>query len=198
MTTPGRPGRPRSERARRAILTAALRLAERDGARGLSMEGIARSAAVSKETVYRWWHSKTEIVLDALAERGERVIPLADTGSLAGDLRSFLAATAAAADPATRRLLRVIAAEAATDPAAARLARDRFVATRRAALDEVLHRAVRRGELTDRHAAIAVDLIYGSLWYRLIFAVGELDGRWADAVTDAVAALAGPARPAPA
>jgi AcrR family transcriptional regulator len=35
------------------------------------MEAIAKRANVSKETLYRWWHSKTEVILDILAERGQ-------------------------------------------------------------------------------------------------------------------------------
>lgn len=85
------------------------------------------------------------------------------------------------------RLLRSIAVTAASDERAARQVRDRFIVTRRADLGQVLERAVARGEITDGYAALAVDLIYGSLWYRLIFRVGPLDYSWADAVADAIA-----------
>jgi len=76
------------------------------------MEAIAKRANVSKETLYRWWHSKTEVILDTLAERGQQTIPLPDTGTLRGDLRGFLRATVDSADPATVRLLHSIAAAA--------------------------------------------------------------------------------------
>lgn len=180
------PGRPRSETARRAILAATLELAGELGPRGLQMEAIARRAGVSKETLYRWWHSRAEVLLEALAERGEQTIPLPDTGSLGTDLREFLRATAVSADPATRQLLRALAAEAASDPAFAELARVTFLARRRAALAELLHRAIARQELTEAGADVWVDLIYGSLWYRLVFGVGPLDDTWADAIADAV------------
>jgi AcrR family transcriptional regulator len=182
-----RPGRPRSERARRAILAATLELAAAHGPRGLNMDAIAKRAGVSKETLYRWWPSKTELVLEALAERGEETIPLPDTGSLAGDLRAFLRATVASTDPTTQRLLRALAAEAATDTSTAGLIRDRFLARRRAALNELLLRAVTRSELTRADAAIALDLVYGSLWYRLIFDIAPLDNNWADNVARAIA-----------
>jgi AcrR family transcriptional regulator len=184
---PRSPGRPRSEKARRAILDATLALAAEEGPRGLHMEAIAKRAGVSKETLYRWWRSKTEVVLEALADRGQRTIPLPDTGSLPGDLRAFLHATVASGDDTTVRLLRALAAEAAADQRVAELVRDQFLATRRSALGELLQRAVARGEVTDEYAAIAVDLVYGSLWYRLIFEVAPLDLAWADAVADAIA-----------
>jgi AcrR family transcriptional regulator len=183
---PRRPGRPRSERARQAVLAAALAVVAEEGPAGLHMDAIARRAGVSKETLYRWWHTKTEVVLDALAERGQQTIPLPDTGTLPGDLRAFLRATVDSADPATRRLLHTIAAAAASDESTADQVRDRFLATRRAALGQILERAVSRGEITGDYGALALDLIYGSMWYRLIFRVGPLDYTWADAIAVAI------------
>src|SRR4051812_17961042 len=84
------PGRPRSEEARRAVLAASAHLVERDGYGTLTMEGIARSAGVSKQTVYRWWPSKAAVVLEALNEGAELLAPDPDTGSLESDLRPFL------------------------------------------------------------------------------------------------------------
>jgi hypothetical protein len=110
-----------------------------------------------------------------------------DEGSLRADLQVFLHATVSSADETTRRLLLVLAAEAASDPERAVLIRDRFLAVRRAALRQLLNRAITRGELEPRQAAVALDLIYGSLWYRLIFAVGDLDHAWADDVATLVA-----------
>jgi AcrR family transcriptional regulator len=177
------PGRPRSEEARRAVLRSALELAAEDG---LSMEAIAKRAGVSKETLYRWWRSKAEIVLEALAERGDETIPLPDEGSLEADLRAFLRSTVASGDAPTRRILRALAAEAAVNQDFADLMRESFLERRRAALRQLLERAVGRGELSNAEATVALDLVYGSLWYRLIFGVGSIDDAWADAVAGAI------------
>ena len=144
------------------------------------MEAIAKRAGVSKETLYRWWHSKTEVILDAMAEYGQRVVPLADTGTLSGDLREFLRATVGAVDSPTVSVLRHLAAAAAADEHEALQIRDRFLARRRAALGELLDRAAARGEISARQAALALDLVYGSLWYRLIFRTGPVDYAWAE------------------
>lgn len=181
-----RPGRPRSERARQAILAAALTLAAEEGPAGLRMEAIAKRAQVSKETLYRWWHSKTDVVLDALAERGQATIPLPDTGTLREDLRVFLRATVDSGDPTTVRVLYHLAAAAASDETLACQIRDRFLATRRGDLGQILNRAAARGEITSDYAAIAVDLVYGTLWYRLIFRIGSLDYTWADDMAAAI------------
>jgi AcrR family transcriptional regulator len=185
-----RVGRPRSEAARQAILAAAFELAADHRAGGLTMEAIADRAGVSKETLYRWWRSKAEVLLEALAERGEREIPVPDTGDLARDLRTFMRATARALEPRMRRVLRALAAQAAGDPAAGERIRDAFLFRRRAALASVLRPAVERGQLPAERADIALDIVFGSLWYRLLFPVGPLDRKWADSIADAVAGLA--------
>jgi AcrR family transcriptional regulator len=186
---PRRPGRPRSEVARKAILAATLELASELGPRGLRMEAIAKRAGVSKETLYRWWRSKGEVVLEALAERGDETIPISDTGSLPRDLRIFLRASVDSADPTVERLLRALASEAAQDPTMAALIRDNFLMRRRSALATILTRAVTRGELSRANAGMALDFVYGSLWYRLIFDIAPLDYAWADGVAKAIAAL---------
>ncbi|OHV55389.1 TetR/AcrR family transcriptional regulator [Pseudofrankia sp. BMG5.36] len=172
-----------------AVLEATLALAGEVGPAGLSMEAIAKRAGVSKETLYRWWRSKTEVILDAMAERGQETIPLPDNGTLPSDLRAFLRSTVESADHTTVRLLRAVAAAAATDQAVAHDVRDRFLVTRRAALGTLLDRAVARGELPDEHTTPLLDFVYGSLWYRLIFDVGPLDHTWADETVAAITAI---------
>ena len=66
--TSRRPGRPRSERARQAILRAAADLLLDEGTAQVSMDAVAERAGVSKATIYRWWPSKERLALDALLE----------------------------------------------------------------------------------------------------------------------------------
>jgi AcrR family transcriptional regulator len=112
----------------KAVLDAALALASEEGPGGLNMEAIAKRAGVSKETLYHWWRSKSEVILDALAVRGRQTIPLPDIGTLREDLRSFLRATVDSADATTVQLLHAVAAAAASDEAVAVQVRDRFLA----------------------------------------------------------------------
>jgi AcrR family transcriptional regulator len=185
-------GRPRSERARRAVLDAVMALATEHDASAITMEAISRRAGVSKDTLYRWWRSRTEVVLEALAERGQQTIAVPDRGSLDDDLRAFLHATAASATPPTRRLLRLIASEAAQDHDTATLVRARFVDARRAALRAVLSGGVARGELDGARIELLTDLIYGSLWYRIVFDVAPLDHAWADGIVDVLGPFRSP------
>ena len=57
-------GRPRSEKARHAILEAAAELLLSRGLGAVSMDAVAETAGVSKATIYRWWPSKEMLALD--------------------------------------------------------------------------------------------------------------------------------------
>ena len=59
------PGRPRSEKARRAVIKSTLELLEKNGFNDLSIEAVASRAGVGKATVYRWWSNKAELVIAA-------------------------------------------------------------------------------------------------------------------------------------
>ncbi|MCO5996426.1 TetR/AcrR family transcriptional regulator [Actinoallomurus rhizosphaericola] len=62
------PGRPRSERADKAIVDATLDLlAEEGGVAGVSIEAVAARAGVGKTTIYRRWPNKEALIIDALA-----------------------------------------------------------------------------------------------------------------------------------
>lgn len=62
------PGRPRSEEARQAVLEAADDLLVEIGYAAMTMKNIAERAGVGRPTVYRWWSSKAEILVEACAE----------------------------------------------------------------------------------------------------------------------------------
>lgn len=65
-----RRGRPRSAESERAILQAALDLlAGGQGPATISISAIARRAGAGKDTIYRRWSSKEDLLLDALASQ---------------------------------------------------------------------------------------------------------------------------------
>ena len=66
-TRPRGPGRPRDERAGRAILDAALELLAEVGPTGLSVEEVAARAGVSKATIYRRFQTKDDLVVGCLS-----------------------------------------------------------------------------------------------------------------------------------
>ena len=124
-----RPGRPRSEQARAAVLHAVDDLLVEVGYGAMTLKGIAERAGVGRQTVYRWWSTKAEILAEAVGYDAPQELAVTATGALSTDLRNFVEAlrtflTTSESGAAYRALL----GEAQHDPAvAALLARDDVV-----------------------------------------------------------------------
>lgn len=138
----------------------------------VTADEIAERAGTSKQTMYRWWQSKADVVLEALAEHA-RTIEAPELGSLEKDLDVFLAASFRLLNgpQGTASVLRGLMAEAQLDPDfAPRFAR--FIDARREMLTTIFRRHV-RGKKNAVEAA--VDMAYGTLWYRLLIGHAKLD-----------------------
>jgi AcrR family transcriptional regulator len=171
MTGGRAPGRPRSETSRQAILMAALELAADTGYAGLTIEGIAARAGVGKQTIYRWWPSKADVLLEALPAIADMQVPVRDHGSYRADLRAFLQASYELSDryPQIPGLLRALMAEAQLNREFGARFRSSFLDRRREALAVITNRARERGDLPDRPAPGTVsDIVFGIIWYRVL------------------------------
>jgi AcrR family transcriptional regulator len=186
-THAARRGRPRSEKARKAILDAAAELLLARGLSAVSMDAVAERAGVSKATIYRWWPTKETLALDALYTEWATVGPSPrDTGSLRGDLLAMLRPWARLTS--SRPYGRVIAAlitEAQTDPVFATEYRQRVVEPRRDQARAVFRRAIERGEIpAGTKVEVALDLLYGPLYHRLLHGHAPLNDRFTQDVID--------------
>src|SRR5882762_10995912 len=85
-----RSGNQRDEGARMAVLHAADDLLVEHGFGALTVEAIARRAGVAKQTIYRWWPSKVEILLDTLIEDSTKTIPVPAEQPTAAAIRGYL------------------------------------------------------------------------------------------------------------
>lgn len=90
----GKLGRPRSEEARRAVLGAVDDLLLEVGYTAMTMKGIAERAGVGRQTVYRWWSTKAEILFDASADDAGEELAIEPTGTALGDITAYLVALA--------------------------------------------------------------------------------------------------------
>ncbi|KOV25764.1 TetR family transcriptional regulator [Streptomyces sp. XY431] len=197
QTTPD-PSR-RNEQSRAAILTAAAELVAELGFGKLTIEKIAARAGVGKQTIYRWWPSKGAVVFDAFLAANENPsgsLALPDTGDLGEDLRTVLRLTALElADPAFDRTGRALTAEVLTDPALLRDYRERLLDPLLTVTRERLRTAREAGQLrADADLDLAVELLYGPLYYRWLHGLGPLDPGYADQVVAAVLGALGPVR----
>jgi AcrR family transcriptional regulator len=180
-------GRPREARADRAILGAALELIARAGVHGLRMDDVAARAGVGKAAIYRRYRSKSELVGAAVSALVSD-IAVPDTGSTRADLLALMReAVAVYSDPVRGGAMPGLIAAMREQPELAGTIRDGVVAKRRDALREVLLRGVARGDLrADLDVELALDMLGGALFYRLLVTGGPIDDRLARGVADSV------------
>jgi len=161
-------GRPRSERAERAILTATIELvASGMTVSEVSIEAIAARAGVGKTTIYRWWSNKEDLVADALATLKTPVPPLAGR-SVREDLIALLDVMRIdSANVDTRCVMNIAMSESDRYPELFAKFRKRAIEPRRRAIVEVLGRGARTGELrADIDVTLAMaSLTGGMLWH---------------------------------
>jgi AcrR family transcriptional regulator len=149
----------------------------------MTMQRIAREAGVSKQTIYRWWASPPEVLLEAIQERARTGIAVPDTGSLREDLAGFLAATVAVPRriPGLDVMLRALMAEAQYDPELAATLRRDLIDRRRAVLRSIFERAQARGEIANLSGAdLWLDVAFGVIWYRVLTGVGPRNAALAE------------------
>jgi len=184
-------GRRRNDAAREAILTASLRLLASREVREISIDAIAAEARVGKQTIYRWWPSKSAVLLDAMTQDARQRVPRPETGAVTDDVTAFLSATFRNARmQAVSRCLRAVAAEAERDPHAQKLLRE-FASDRRGELRDIFERGMARGDLPQSaDLNLLVDQAFGVLWYRMLMGHAGLTSNAAAGLARALVAQA--------
>jgi len=190
-------GRPRSEGCRHKILTAADTLLARDGFARMSIDGIAQFAGVGKATIYRWWPNKAAIVMEAMLASTEAEVHVPTSSFPEEDLIARIRRTIALFRSAKARVLTSLIGEAQFDPEVAQAYRKHLLGPRRAAMQAAIERAIDAGLLrSDLNMDMAIDLLYGPLFERLLLGHAPLDDAFErDFPPFAVAALRGAAAP---
>ncbi|QUQ66074.1 TetR/AcrR family transcriptional regulator [Kutzneria sp. CA-103260] len=177
----------RSERARESVLEAADDLLVEHGFAGLTVEKIAARAGVAKQTIYRWWPSKVDILLEAFGDDQAKALTPADHGSLAVDLREHLAAVAdflTTSDAGA--VYRALIGQAQHDPVLGTRLRDGHLAAQHARDRLPFERAVARQELpADTDIDPLVERLIGVVHYRVLVTGEPVSRDFTDALVDA-------------
>jgi len=160
----------RSEEARRAVLEAADDLLAEIGFAAVTIEGIAARAGVGKQTIYRWWQSKADILMDALLEDATQDLIPPDTGDLGSDLRihlSNLAKFLTQSDAGA--VFRALVGQVQHDPVLADRFRTDYL-TRQREVDRIpLLRSIERGQLARGvDLDLALDQLLGPIYFRVL------------------------------
>lgn len=175
-------GRPRSETARQAILEATKTLLETTTVRDLTIEAIARKAGVGKTTIYRWWSSKAAVVIDTLEASAPRA-RLTDCKSVTAAISEQVGLLIEQYHGPYGRIMAELIAEGQANPGVLAAFRERFLMRRRAVARDLIEYGKAIGEFDPNiDTDIACDMIYGSLYYRLLIGHLPLDQVFAEAL----------------
>ncbi|WP_158072973.1 TetR/AcrR family transcriptional regulator [Pseudofrankia sp. EUN1h] len=162
----------RSETARHAVLEATRDQLSECGYDKLSIDRVAAAAGVGKQTVYRWYPSKSALVAECALEGYFLAdsIAVPDTGDAYRDLRDWLRAFAEHnSEPHTASLFRAsVAATADSEDVAARF-HERFIGSLEEALAARMRAAERAGQIqAGSSPAVVAQALVGGMIYRVL------------------------------
>lgn len=173
-------GRPRNQATRAKILRAALLLAQKADLQRVSIEAIAEKAKVGKTTIYRWWPSKSAVIMEAFLEQVAPGIKYEKTDDPMNDvLLQMKRLYRTYSKPPGRTFLHLLAQSQFDDELSGELSK--YVRERRVAAKSALERAVLIGFLKPEiDLEIVLDQLYAPIFYRLIAGYGEVDDEFID------------------
>ena len=181
----GRPGRPRSEESRTAVLRATSELLHEVGLRAMTTEEIASRSGASKATIYKWWPNKYAVAFDAFLSEIMAESPDPDTGSARDDLTAVVRGLLRFYTGRSGRVFAQLVGEAQSDPLIQRELRTNLVDSRRELFRTIWERGIARGELrADADPDAAIDIAIGPALYRLMMGHAPLTDDAADALVD--------------
>jgi AcrR family transcriptional regulator len=179
----GRGRRPEAD-VRADVLEAVGAILLDEGMAGLTFERVARTASVSKTTLYKWWPSVGALALDGYFHAVEDRLAFADTGDLRADL---LGQVRAFAEVMTRtpggRVLAELIGRSQTDPDLAEAYRRLYSAERRRLAVLRLRAAQDAGQLReDVDPQVVIDQVWGAVYHRVLIPDEPVTEEFVDAL----------------
>lgn len=184
---PQTPHRRGAERTKE-IMRTTLELGQEIGYAKLSIEAVANRCGASKHTVYRRWPSKGALFLDSLLSLNEPDLDYPDTGDIHADLRAQIMTTVdLMGRPPYGPLFQALVGEAQHDPEVAAALNERFIAPQAEKTMARLEAARERGQLSaDFDLDLAMALLSGPLYFRLLITQEPLTGEFIDRILTAL------------
>lgn len=180
-------GRPRDPAVHEAILRATAEMLGEVGYARLSIDGVAQRAGVTRQSIYRRWQTKLELVGEVVRETS-RSAPVADTGSLRGDLIALHRLYARDLSTRSGPVIPALVAESLHNTELTSVI-DLYLNRRRRRELEIFDRAAARGEIAPLDDPnLVLDTIAGYFWYRRLIRRSRLREDEAEAFADFVLA----------
>lgn len=186
----------RSAEAHRAVLDAAWELLDSEGWQAVTVDRIAAKAGVGKQTIYRWWRGKADVLFESFLDRARARVGPGPNSDLPGMLRQHARNFVRLyAGTSLGGHLKELLGAAQHDPELAAAMRDHWFEPRREPLRQALRQAQQDNEVRpDVDVDTVLDLLFGPLHYRLLTGHGAVDRRYADTVTALTLAAIAPGR----
>ncbi|WP_201698625.1 TetR/AcrR family transcriptional regulator [Paraburkholderia hiiakae] len=180
-------GRPRSESSKTAVLSAAYQHAAKEGGCGATIEAIAKSSGVSKVTIYKWWSDRQTLLTDAFLWHVGLEIPLSAEGDPVQAIHQHAARYVSLLGGDVGRVLKVVLSECLTKSGDTATFFDRYLKERRELGTRVIEAGQRSGAIrSQRPAQELYDQIYGTIFYRFIFDLSDLNPAFVRQLVDDV------------
>jgi AcrR family transcriptional regulator len=184
------PGRPRSEKARKAVIRSTLALLKRTGFHELSIEAVAAHAGVGKATVYRWWANKGELVIDAFVSAVEKELRFPSAGPVLQSIHVQMRRWTVIFRSPLGQIVATVIGAGQSEPEILEAFRSHWVEPRRVEARILLREAMKRREIrADLDPDTVLDLLYGPLYIRLLLKHAPLDEEFVDIVFEAVSPI---------
>ena len=156
----------------------------------LTVDSIVKRAGVGKAAVYRRWPTKEAMAIDLITNITLQADEPPDTGSFRGDVLALtMQLTTVFRHPLATHIIPAVAAESGRDRDLQMLLRDLVEGPRRTSYAVLLERGIARGEIpADCDIDLALDLLIGPLYWRLLVRRKSLDPPATERLTNAVIA----------
>ena len=166
-------GRPKNSEIDAKVMIAMKHFLENNNT-DFTMEMVAKEASIAKQTLYTRFHSKLELLLYFLEYTAQERITIHNEDRLIEKIKSVIYPAIEYTMSKDSILLKLIALEALKNKDCTKLIKDSFMNNRRNLLIKVFDEAKENKEISQTlNSATLCDMIFGCLWYRMIFDINE-------------------------
>lgn len=189
-------GRPPSQAARQAVLSAAYRIVMDEGLGRLTIERVAAEAGVGKPTIYRTWTNAQDLAMAAFMAQPQAESATRRHSSARRALRAHLSSVVEAFGTQRGRQITLTMASADPDSELAKAFRNQVIMKSREAGRGLIEGAIASGEVRPGTKVEAVlDMLYGPLFFRMLVGHQTLTptiaGELVDTIFDGIASAPG-------
>jgi AcrR family transcriptional regulator len=182
-------GRPRRDSAVKhdRMLDAVMELLKKESIRDLTVDTVSRAGRVSKPTLYKWWPSRSGMIMDMFVERMVSRLPEMRLFTAEQIIRIVVPELVEAFNGHFGRVVAQIIGEGQSDPNLLRDFKDRYLTQQRDIFVQSLKDAFKFGQLNrPMDPEFLADLILGPMIFRLLIGHQPLDKKFAQELVDLV------------